>query len=139
MDHVYKNVKEDNPNKKRKILIVFDDMIADMLSNEKLNPVVTELFIRGRKLNICLAFTTESYFGVSKDIKLNSTHYSIMKIPNKLELHKIVFNNLPDIDFKDFLNLYKKCTAKPYYFLVNDATLASDNSLRFRKNLVERI
>ena len=139
MDHVYKNVKEGNPNKKRKILIVFDDMIADMLSNEKLNPVVNELFIRGRKLNICLAFTTESYFGATKDIKLNSTHYFIIKIPNKLELHKIVFNNLPDIDFKDFLNLYKKCTAKPYSFLVNDATLASDNSLRFKKNLVERI
>ena len=139
MDDIYKNIEEYNPNKKRKILIVFDDMIADMLSNKKLNPIVTELFIRGRKLNISLVFITQSYFAVPKNIRLNSMHYFIMKIPNKQELQQIAFNHSSDIDFKDFMNLYKKCTAKPYSFLVIDATLASDNPSRFRKNLLERI
>ena len=139
MDDIYKNIEEYNPNKKRKILIVFDDMIADMLSNKKLNPIVTELFIRGRKLNISLVFITQSYFAVPKNIRLNSTHYFIMKIPNKQELQQIAFNHSSDIDFKDFMNLYKKCTAKPYSFLVIDAALASDNPSCFRKNLFERI
>ena len=85
MDDIYKNIEEYNADKKRKILIVFDDRIADMLSNKKLNPIVTELFIRGRKLNISLVFITESYFAVPKNIRLNSTHYFIMKIPNKQE------------------------------------------------------
>ena len=82
MNDIYKNVEEYNPNKEQKILIVFDDMIADMLSNKKLNPIVTELFIRGRKLNISLVFITQSYFAVWKNIRLNSTHYFVMKIPN---------------------------------------------------------
>ena len=76
-------------------------MIADMLSNEKLNPVVTELFIRGRKLSISLVFITQSYFAVPKNIRLNSTHNFIMKIPNKRELQQIVYNHSSDIDFKD--------------------------------------
>ena len=88
-------------------------MIADMLSNKKLNSIVTELFIRGRKLNISLVFTTQSYFAVPKNIR-NSTHYFIMKILNKLEVQQIAFNHSSDIEFKFFVNLYKKCTAKPY-------------------------
>ena len=80
-----KNIEEYSPNKKSKILIVFDDMIADMLNNKKLNPIVTELFIRGRKLNISLVFITQSYYSVPKNTRLNSTHYLIMKIPNKRE------------------------------------------------------
>ena len=71
-----------NLNKKRKILIAFDYMIADMLSNKRLSPIVTELFIKGRKLNISLAFITPSYFAVPKDIRLNATHYFIVKGPN---------------------------------------------------------
>ena len=66
MEDIYTNIEEYNPNKKRKILIVFDDIIADMLSNEKLNPIVTELFIRGRNLNISLVFITQSYYTVPK-------------------------------------------------------------------------
>ena len=139
MDDIYKNIEEYNPNKKRKILIVFDDMIADMLSNKKLNPIVTELFIRGRKLNISLVFITQSYFAVPKNIRLNLTHYLAMKIPNKRELQRTAINHSSDIDFQDFMNFYKKCTAKPYSFLVIDTTLTSDNSPRFRKNLLERI
>ena len=105
MDDIYKNIEEYNPNKKRKILIVFDGMIADMPSNKKLNPIVAELFIRGRKLNISIVFTTQSYFSVPKNITLNSTHYFIMTIPNKQELQQITFNHSSDIDFKDFINL----------------------------------
>ena len=90
--------------------IVFDDMIADMLSNKKVNPIVTALFIKGRKLNISLVFIMQSYFTVPKNIRLNSTQYFIMKIANKWELQQTTFNHSSNIDFKDFLNLYKKCT-----------------------------
>ena len=133
---VYENIEDYNPIKKRKILIVFDDMIADMINKNKLNPVVTELFIRGRKLNISIVFITQSYFKVPKDVILNSTHFFIMKIPNKRELQQIELNHSSDIDFKDFMNIYKKCTTEPYSFLVNDTTLPSVNPLRFRKNLL---
>ena len=136
MQDVYKNIEDYNPIKKRKILIVFDDMIADIICNNKLNPIVTELCIRGRKLNISIVFITQSYFKVPKDVRLNSTHFFIMKIPNKRELHQIALNHLSDIDFKDFIKIYKKYTAEPYYFLVNDTTLPSDDPLRFRKNLL---
>ena len=132
---VYKNIDEHNADKERKILIAFDDTIADMINNKKLNSIVTELFIRGRKLNISLVFITQSYFKVPKDVRLNSTHFFIMKIPNKRELQQIALNHSSDINSKDFIKIYKKCTAEPYSFLVNDATLASDNPLRFRKNL----
>ena len=86
MNNIYKNIEEYNANKKRKILIVFDHMIADMLSNKKLNPIVTELFIRGKKLNISFVLTTQYYFAVPKNIRLCSAPYFIMKIPNKREL-----------------------------------------------------
>ena len=86
MDNIYKNIGEYNLNKKYKILTVSNDMIADMLTNEKLNPLVTELLIRGRKLKISLVFITQFYFLVSKNITLNSMHYFIMKILNKREL-----------------------------------------------------
>ena len=126
MDDICENIKEYNPNKKCEILIVFD-MIADMLSNKKLQPIVTELLIRCKKLKITLAFITR-YFAVLKTIRLNSTHYFIMKIPNKRQLPQITINNLSYTDFKCFMNFYKKFTAKPYSFLVNDTTLASDNA-----------
>ena len=106
-----------------------------MINNKKLNSIVTELFIRGRKLNISLVFITQSYFEVPKDVRLNTTHFFIMKIPNKRELQQIILNHSSDIDFKDFVKIYKKCTDDPYSFLVNDTMLSSDNPLRFRKNL----
>ena len=89
MYDVYKNIDEYNIDKEHKILIVFDDMIADMINNKKLNSIVTELFIRGRKLNISLVFITQSYFKVPKDVRLNTTHFFIAKIPNKRELNKL--------------------------------------------------
>ena len=100
MQNVYKNIEDYNLGKKCKVLIVFDDMIADMINNKKLDSIVTELFIRGRKINISIVFITQSYFKVPKDVKLNSTHFFIMKIPSKRELQQIVLNHSSDIDFK---------------------------------------
>ena len=110
-----------------------------MLRNKKLNPIVTELFIRRRKLNISVVTITQSNFAVAKNVQLNSTSYFVMKIPNKRELEQIAFNHSSHNDFQDFMNLSKTCTAKPYSFLVIDTTFASDNSSRFRKNILERI
>ena len=103
----YKNINQYNPGKKRKILIVFDDMIADMINNKKLNSIATELFIRSRKLNISLDFITQSYFKVPKNVRLNSTHFFIMKVWNKRELRQIALNHSSDIEFKDFIKTYK--------------------------------
>ena len=91
-------------------------MIVDMLSNKKINPVVTELFIRGKKLNISLVFITQFYFAVPKNIRIISKQYFVMNIPNKRELPKMAFNQSFIINFQDFMNLYKNCTAKPYSF-----------------------
>ena len=104
-----------------------------MINNQKHNPIVTELFIRRRKLSISIIFITQSYFKVPKDIRRNSTHFLIMKIPSNRELQQIALNHLSDIDFKDFMKVYKKCTAEPCSFLVNDTVLPSNNPLRFLK------
>ena len=114
-------------------------MIADMLNNKKLNPIVTEVLIRGRRLNISLVFITQSYFTVPKNTRLNFTHYFVMKIPSRREFQQIVLNHSSDIDLHDFMNLYKKCTKKLYSCLVILSTLASDNLLHFSESLTERI
>ena len=93
MQDVYKNIDEYNTDKERKILIVFDDMIADMINNKKLNSIVTKLFIRGRKLNISIVLITQSYLKIPKDVRLNFTNFFIMKIPNKRELQQIALNH----------------------------------------------
>ena len=112
--------------------MVFDYMIADIIKNKKLNSIVTEWSIGGRKINISLVFITQSYFNVSKDDRLNTTHFFTSKIPNKRELQQIAINHSSNISTKDLINIYRKCTAEPYSFLDNDTTLASDNFLRFR-------
>ena len=112
-------------------------MIADMINNKKLNSIVTELFIRVRKLNISLAFITQSYFKVLKNVRLNSTHFFVMKFSNKRELQQTALNYWSDISSKDFIKVYKKCTADLYSFLVNDSKLASDYPLIFRKSLFD--
>ena len=94
------------------------------------------MFIRDRKLNVSLVFITQSYFKVLKDVRLNSTHFFIMKIPNKKELQIIALNHSSDIDFKDFIKFLKNVLHN-HIFFVNDTTLPSDNPLRFRKNLLE--
>ena len=113
MQDVYKNIEEYNPGKKRKVLIAFDDMIADMINNKKINPIVTELFIIRRKLNISIVFITQSYFKVPKDVRVNSTHFFIMEILNKREIQQIALNHSSDVDFKYFIKIYKNCTAEP--------------------------
>ena len=135
MDDVYVNIDDYNPTRRKKILIVFDDMIGDIMSNKEFQAVVKELFIRCRKLNISLAFITQSYFSVPKDVRLNSTHYLIMKINNKKELQNIAITHSADIDYKDFMKIYRECTKEPYSFLTIDTTLPASDPLRFRKNL----
>ena len=137
MDDVYENIHGYNPKRRRKIFIVFDDMIAGIMKNKKCHAVIKELFIRCRKLNISLAFITQSYFSVPKDVRLNSTHYLIMKINNKRELQNIAINHSADIDYQDFKKIYRECTKEPYNFLTIDTTLPASDPLRFRKNLFD--
>ena len=134
MHDVYKNIDDYNPDKENKILIVFDDIIADMIHNKKLNSVVTELFIRGRKLDISLVFIAQSYFKVPKDVRLNTSHFVIAKITNKGEHNQIAYHS-SEINTKDFVNIYRKYTYEPYSFLLNYTTVPSNNRLNFRKNL----
>ena len=139
MNDVNENIGNCNPNRKRKILIVFDDMIADIMKNKKFQSIIKDLFIRCRNPNISIVFISQSYFSVPKDIRLNSTHLWIMKINNKRELQNIAFNHSADIDWKDFMKIYRECTKEPYSFLTTDATLPSTNPLRFRKNLFDTL
>ena len=105
MHDVFKNINYYNPDKQTKIWIVFDYMIADMIPNKKLNSIVTELVIRGRKLNISLVFITQSHFKVPKDVRLNTSHFFVAKISNKGELQHIPINHSSDINAKDFTNI----------------------------------
>ena len=116
MHDVYENIDNYNPDKENKLLIVFHDMIADMINNKKLNSIVTDPFIRCRKLNISLVFISQSYFKVPKDVRPNTTHFFIMKIPNRIELQQIATSHSSDIDFKDVINIYKKRTDKSFHF-----------------------
>ena len=135
MHDVYQNIDLYNSDKENKILIVFDDVIADMINDKKLNLIVTELFFRYRKFNISLVCISQSYFKVSKDVRNNSTHFLIMRIPNKRELQQIAINHSSDNNIKDFIEIYRKCRDKAYSLLVIDTALPSNNLLRFRKNL----
>ena len=136
MDNVYQNIDDYNPSRKRKNLIVFDDMIADIMTNKKFQAIIKELFISCRKSNISLVFITQSHFSVPRDVSLNSTHYLIMKINNKRELWNIAINHSADIDYKDFIKIYRECTKEPYSFLTIDRTLPASDPLRFRENLL---
>ena len=104
------------------------------MTNKRFQAIIRELFIRCRKLNTSLVFITQSYFSVPKEFRLNSTHNLIMKIHKKRELQKITFNHSADIDYKDFLKIYRNCTKERYSFLTIDTTLPADNLKRFRKN-----
>ena len=123
MDDVYNNIDDYNPKGKRKILIVFDDMITDVMTNKKFQAIIKELFIRCRKLNISLVFIAQSRFSVPKEVRLNCTHYLIMKIHNKRELQNIDFNHSADICYKHYLKNYRNCTNEPYSFFIIDTTL----------------
>ena len=128
-----------NYNKKRgkKVLITFDDMIADIMRSEKFKAIVKELFIRCRKLNISIVFITESYFRTPKDARLNSTHYILMKIRNKKELKGIAEENSCHLDFQDFLKVYNYCMKDPYSFIMADTRPTA--RVTFIKNFDEPI
>ena len=114
MNDVCENIDHYNPSRKlQPILIVFDDMIADIMANKKFQAIINELFIRWRKLNISLVFVTQSYFSVPKDIRLTATNYLVMKINNKKELQNITVSHSADIDYIDFVKIYRKCTKQP--------------------------
>ena len=139
INEVYENIDNYSLKRKRKILIVLDEMIADIMTNKKFQSIIKELFIRCRKQNISLVFITQSYFSVPKDVRLNSTHYLITKINNNRELQNIAINHSADIDYKEFMKIYRKCTREPYSFFTIDTTLPSSNPLRFRKHLSDTL
>ena len=132
MDDIYDDINDYNKKRKRKMLIVFDDMISHVMSNKKAQQVLKELFIRCRKLNISLCFLTQSYFSLPKELRLNCTHYIIFKLNNKRELQNIAINHSADIDYKYFVKIYRDCTKRPYNFLTIETKQPVDK--RFKKN-----
>ena len=114
-------------------------MIAHIMTNKKFQSLIKELFIRCRKLNISLVFIIQSYFSVPKDVRLNLTHYLIMKINNRKELQNIAINHSADIDYQDFIKICREFTKESYSFLTIDTTLSSSYPLRFRKNLFDTL
>ena len=115
--NMMENINDYNLVRKRKTIIVFDDMIADIMTNKRFQAIFKELFIRCRKLNISLVFITQCYSSVPKDVRLNTTHYFIMKINNKRELQNIAINHSADIDYQDFKEIYRESTKEPFNFL----------------------
>ena len=136
MDDIYENIDDYNSGRKRKILIVFDDMIAGIMSNKKFQAIIKEMFIRWRKVNISLVFITQSYFSLRKGVRLNTTNYLIMKINNRKEFLNIAINHSADIDYKDLMKISRECTKEPHSFLTIDTRLPASDPLRFRKNLL---
>ena len=134
MDDVLDDINNYNKNRNKKVLIVFDDMIADIMSSKKFKAIIKELFIICRKLNISIVFITQSYFRMPKDARLNSMHYVIMKIQSRKKLQNIAQEKSGDINFKDFLKIYKDYTSEPYSCMIIDTTVPSGNPIRFRKN-----
>ena len=132
MNDVLEDINNYNKNRDKKVLIIFDDMIADIMRSEKFKAIVKELFIRCRKLNISIVFITQSYFRTPKDARLNSTHYILMKIGNKKELKSIAEENSGHLDFKDFLKIYNYCTNEPYSFMMVDTRPTA--CVTFKKN-----
>ena len=115
MDDIYSNIDDYNPKRKRRILFVFDDMIADIMTNKRFQVIIKKLFTRSRKLNASLIFITQSYFKTPKDARLNSTHYLIMKIHDRRELQNIAIDHSTNIDYKDLQKLYKRTLFFFYY------------------------
>ena len=137
MNDVLEDINNYNKNRDKKVLIVFDDMIADIMRSEKFKAIIKELFIRCRKLNIYIVFITQSYFRTPKDARLNSTHYILMKISNKKELKSIAEENSGHLEFKDFLKTYNYCTNQPYSFMMVDTRPTA--CVTFKKNFNEPI
>ena len=121
MNDVFENINNYNKKRNKKVLLVFDNMIAGIEHNKKFRKVIKELFYRARKLNVSIVFITQSYFRVLKDARLKSTHYVLMKIGSKKELKSISEEKSGHLDHKDFLKMYNYRTKEPYSFMLIDA------------------
>ena len=137
MNDVLEDINNYNKNRDKKVLIIFDYLIAGIMRSETFKAIVKELFIRCRKLNISIIFITQSYFRTPKDARLNSTHNILMKISNKKELKCIAEENSGHLGFKDFLKIYNYCTNEPYSFMMVDASFTA--RVTFKKNFNEPI
>ena len=132
MNYVLDDINNYNKNRDKKVLIVFDDMIADIECNKNFKRITKELFYRARKINVSIVFITQSYFKALKDARLNSTHYILMKIGNKKELKRIAEEKSGHLDYKDFLKMYNYCTEEPYSFMTTDARPTA--TILFKRN-----
>ena len=132
MNGMLDDINNYNRNRDKKVLIVFDDMIADIEYNKNFKRIIKELFYRAHKINVSIVFITQSYFRALKDARLNSTHYIIMKINNKKELKRIAEEKSGHLDYKDFLKMYNYCTEEPYSFMTIDARPTA--TMPFKKN-----
>ena len=137
MNDVLDDINNYNKNRDKKVLIVFDDMIADTEYNKNFKRIIKELFYRARKVNVSIVFITQSCFRALKDARLNITHYILMKIGNKKELTRIAEEKSVHLDYKDFLKMYNCCTKKPYSFMTIDTRPTA--SATFKKNFNEPI
>ena len=135
MDDVLDDINNYNKNRDKKVLIVFDDMIADIEYNKNFKQVIKELFYTASKINVSIVFITQSYFRALKNARLNSTHYILMKIGNKKELKSIAEEKSGNLDYKDFLKMYNYCTREPYSFMTIDARPIA--TIQFKKNFDE--
>ena len=131
------DISDYNKNRDRKVLIVFDDMIADIEYNKNFKRIIKELFYRARKINVSIVFITESYFRTLKDARLNSTHYIFMRLGNKKEVKRIAEENSGHLDHKDFFKMYNYCTKDPYSFMTIDPRPTA--TIQFKKNFDEPI
>ena len=134
MGDILSNIEDYNKKRKRKILIIFDDMISHVMSDRRAQQIPKDLFIRYRKLNISICFLTQSYFSEPKDVRLNCTHYILFKLNNTRELRNIAINHSADIDYKGFIKIYKICTKEPF----NCLTVDTKNN-KFIKNFDETL
>ena len=135
MDDILSDIEDYNKKRKRKVLVIFDDMISHVMSDKKAQQILKDLFIKCRKLNISLCFLTQSYFSVPKDVRLNCTHYILFKLNNRRELQNIAIDHSTDIDYKDFIKIYRVCEKETFNCLTIDTT--KDN--KFIKNFDEII
>ena len=137
MNDALDDINNYNKNRDKKVLIVFDDMIADIEYNKNFKRIIKELFYRARKINVSIVFITQSYFRALKDARLNSTHYILMKIGNKKELIRVAEEKSGHLEYKDFLKMYNYCTEEPYSFMTIDARPTA--TIPFKKNFNESI
>ena len=131
MDYTYNDIDDYKP-RKIKTLTMFHDMITGIMTNKKFQFINKELLIKRRKLNTSPVFITQTYLLFQKEVSLISSHYLIMKIPNKVEIKQIATNHSGDIDYENFVKIYMKCTRESYSFLTIDNTLLASNPLRLK-------